>query len=85
MKHSFAFQAPKYTVILTTHETWQGKLMDLWGEIRQESLLVEQIQIKINHNSLLTGNCNFPPKYYPDNCLKSLLHFVHADMASKTL
>lgn len=54
MKHSFAFQAPKYTMILTTCETWQGKLMDLWGEI-------EQIQIKINHNSLLTGNCNSPP------------------------
>lgn len=48
-KHNFVFQAFKYTMILTTQGLWQGKLKDKWGEIHQESLLVEQFQIKIKH------------------------------------
>lgn len=59
---------------MTTYETQQGKLMDKWSDIHQKSLLGEQVQIIINHNSLLTGNYNFPP--YITQIIALNFHFI---------
>ena len=51
--------------------------------IRKVSWLI-RFRLKLITYFLLIINCNFIlPKYYPSNCLKSLLHFVFTDMASK--
>lgn len=48
-KQSTEFQAPKYTMILTTQDTQQGKLKDKQDESISKVCWMSTFRIKINH------------------------------------